>query len=192
MCKRIILISIYLILLFSIYGESIKCPDGSSYEGTLIDGVFNGYGEQYWNENLYFKGNYVNGKFEGKGLLVNGENTYEGEFSNGEYSGTGILTSNFGYKYVGTFKHNLFNGTGFIVYQNGDSYKGDFKDGYFHGYGTYKHLNGKIDNGIFENGIYFDPLKKIKNVTKIIFILTAIISICANICFLIKIKNRNK
>lgn len=107
--KRSVLICIFLILFFSIYGESIKCPDGSNYEGALIDGVFNGYGEQYWNETLYYKGNYTNGKFDGKGLLVNGANTYEGEFSNGGYSGTEILTSNSGYKYVGTFENNLFH-----------------------------------------------------------------------------------
>lgn len=189
--KRSILICIFLILFFSIYGESIKCPDGSNYEGALIDGVFNGYGEQYWNETLYYKGNYTNGKFDGKGLLVNGANTYEGEFSNGGYSGTGILTSNSGYKYVGTFENNLFNGTGFIVYQNGDSYKGDFKDGYFHGYGTYKYADGKIENGIFENGNFYDPSKKVKSVLGIIFDIAAIISMCANVYFLIKLKKRN-
>ena len=35
--KRSVLICIFLILFFSIYGESIKCPDGSNYEGALIE-----------------------------------------------------------------------------------------------------------------------------------------------------------
>lgn len=189
--KKFNIVLMFLVLLSPVFGERIECPDGSMYEGTLKNGVFDGYGEQYWNENVYYKGNYVNGKFDGNGLFVNSEISYEGEFSDGEYNGTGVLTSNSGYKYIGSFEHNLFNGTGYILYQNGDSYKGDFKDGYFNGYGTYKYADGKIENGIFENGNFYDPSKKVKSVLGIIFGIAAIISMCANVYFLIQLKKRN-
>ena len=59
----------------------------------------------YKNGNLKYDGEFLNGEYNGKGILYyeNGEKKYDGEFLNGEYNGKGSLYEN-GDVYIGEFK----------------------------------------------------------------------------------------
>lgn len=104
-------------------------------KGTYVNGVKNGYIEEYVNGQLSFEGNYVNGVKEGE----QGKEYYE----NGNA------------KYIGDYRNGKRHGEGILYYENGsEKYKGEFKNGYFHGKGTeYNENGGIIYSGDHQNGI---------------------------------------
>ena len=71
------------------------------------------------------------------------------EWIKGIQSGQGILTNEFGDKYVGEIKNFLPNGKGILTFPNGGKYEGEFKDGEFHGLGKL----GSVYEGNFKNGL---------------------------------------
>ena len=108
---------------------------------------------------IYYKGKYINGMWNGKGMLKLNDNKNEYKI-----------------KYEGYFKNNLFHGKGKYYFNNGDIFEGDFinnilykgllqfKNGYiyigkllnnkFHGLGILKNKEKKFKLlTIFENNI---------------------------------------
>jgi hypothetical protein len=79
------------------------------YKGEYFQLVFDGPGELVLPENLYYRGNFKNGKFEGKGCLQNfiENTTYEGQFSKGKYNGKGILKYANNTAIKGIFKESI-------------------------------------------------------------------------------------
>ena len=71
------------------------------------------------------------------------------EWIKGIHGGQGILTNEFGEKYVGEIKNFLPNGKGILTFPNGGKYEGEFKDGEFHGLGKL----GSVYEGNFKNGL---------------------------------------
>ena len=71
------------------------------------------------------------------------------EWRKGIHGGQGILTNEFGDKYVGEIKNFLPNGKGILTFPNGGKYEGEFKDGEFHGLGKL----GSVYEGNFKNGL---------------------------------------
>ena len=73
----------------------------------------------YKNGNLKYDGEFLNGEYNGKGILFyeNGEKKYDGEFLNGEYNGIGSLYEN-GDVYIGEFKNGKKNGDFYIIKNN--------------------------------------------------------------------------
>ena len=71
------------------------------------------------------------------------------EWIKGIHGGQGILTNEFGDKYVGEIKNFLPNGKGILTFPNGGKYEGEFKDGEFHGLGKL----GSVYEGNFKNGL---------------------------------------
>ncbi len=59
--------------------------------GAFIAGVLNGEGTDYQSDNLYYKGNFRDGKLNGKGLYNAAGMIYEGNFKDGQLSGHGSL-----------------------------------------------------------------------------------------------------
>lgn len=103
---------------------------GEKYEGIWVDGLPNGYGQNYHsNGQLKYEGEYVLGRREGKGTYY---------FKNGD-------------RYQGSFKENKMNGKGVYYYANGDRFLGDFKDDKRNGKGTFIYANGKQEISYYLN-----------------------------------------
>lgn len=120
----------------------IEWPDGSYYEGTVINGVRHGRGLYYHPqpEEFYYEGEWANGLFEGKGICYYGpkgcQHRYEGEFVGGLREGEGKMYYGTGNTYTGKWKNNLRDGHGkFIWAETGSYYIGDFKEGKMDGRG---------------------------------------------------------
>lgn len=102
--------------------------------GCLSGDCINGKGKAIYyetNNNSYtYEGNFVNGKWEGDGLLIIPDNaTYKGTFKNGEVTGKGEITYADGNKYVGEVVNLNKEGEGLYTYKNGQTFKGIFKAG---------------------------------------------------------------
>ena len=124
--------------------------DGSIYEGDFLDGRFDGKGKYSWAGNKY-KGEFRNGKFGGQGkLTLKDGHVYEGDFRDGKYHGEGILTWGVS-SYTGEFKEGLFSGYGRLIWEIGHIYRGEFLKGEYHGKGTLTR-EGNLYVGEFKNG----------------------------------------
>lgn len=106
---------------------ALQAPDGSLYQGPLVNGLREGQGRATW---------------------PNG-NSYEGGFSGGLFSGQGRFTLANGDVYEGGFRQGMTNGQGKQNWTNGSSYEGDFKNGRPHGKGRYLNSAGVIHEGEF-------------------------------------------
>lgn len=116
---------------------------------TCIEGnCLNGEGTKVWEDISIEKGNWVNGKLNGKGFQsfsskseFSGD-TYTGEFKDGLYQGRGIYyDKSEDSKYIGEFKGGKPNGKGICKWGKNSKYPnryydGDWKNGLMHGYGT--------------------------------------------------------
>ncbi|GHV55857.1 hypothetical protein FACS1894182_01110 [Bacteroidia bacterium] len=105
------------------------------YTGQLKEGVPHGLGIAFYPENdkdkrVRYEGAFINGKREGKGVLVYQDSTkYEGDFANDTYNGRGTMTYSDGNVYSGGFKDGHQEGYGrFYDVEKGDTIKGNFKD----------------------------------------------------------------
>lgn len=161
-------------------------PDGAFYEGTFKEGIIHGYGkysyqnymyignwknelkegygEEFYENGLNFKGYYSNDKKNGKGKLMwpNGR-AYEGNFIDSVIHGIGkmiwpenkisIANWNKGVidgitvfywvddqRYIGDYSSFQKNGFG-IFYGNKEKYQGTWINGKQHGYGLIKDLS---------------------------------------------------
>ncbi|KAH0789415.1 radial spoke head 10 B-like isoform X3 [Histomonas meleagridis] len=114
----------------------ITFNDGSSYEGEIVNGVRNGTGTYRKNGEhpFVYTGEWLNGKFHGKGICYFGEegchHRYEGEFVSGEREGHGIMYYPNGNIYDGEWHHGKRHGEGkFTWSNNGSYYIGHFEEG---------------------------------------------------------------
>ena len=153
------------------------------YKGELsISGIFNGYGELYFQNGKKYEGKFIDGKLNGYGRLIdlfgiicyegifknnqlldgkakiikfeeNGEKTiYEGDIKNMKKEGEGIEKNNI-YTYMGSFSDDLKHGKGKIIYGIGDEYyEGDFENGKLTGKGFYQWANKCTYEGEFLDG----------------------------------------
>ena len=142
--------------------------NGDDYNGPIQYGKKNGIGVyNYLRKNLKYKGNFLNDKKNGKGILESSNNNkyyYEGNFLNDKITGEGILITD-DERYEGYFKDGLFDGKGTLVDGKGNYYIGEFKNGLKHGNGNFKKINGEIEEGIFENNFYKGDVNN-KNIEK--------------------------
>ena len=137
-------------------------------------------GEETLNGHSQYKGEFLNGKRHGFGVMnalhpdFKGDK-YVGEYKDGNYNGQGTFTWADGEKYVGEFKDHKLNGQGTYTFANGNKYVGEYKDGKRNGQGTFTWLNGdrydgewkddkshgrgivyNVNGSIEESGIYKD------------------------------------
>ena len=99
----------------------------------LIEPIFNYFlnmnNKIKYENGEYYKGDILNGKANGKGILYykNGKKKYDGEFINNKAEGEGVYFYENGNYYVGQFKNGLKHGKG-IIYNNYGNiiYEGDF------------------------------------------------------------------
>ena len=121
--------------------------DGKYFIGETKNNVPNGKGIKYYkNGNIFYKGDFINGKPEGNGKVIYEDGVYYiGQFKNGLRSGKGILYYHNGnIMYDGDWVDNKPEGDGKDIYENGCYYIGQFKNGLRNGKGTLYYSNGNI------------------------------------------------
>lgn len=155
---------------------SLSVPESLEFVGYFREGERNGYGEIVLKNGDSYKGDWVNGLFQGEGIYTYHQEgaTYEGQWYEGLQDGVGYYRSKiFAYKgewedgwmngygkmvfsnkdeYIGNFVENKFYGEGLYLFHNGDKYEGEFIDGKFNGLGTFTFANGDSYTGEFLNG----------------------------------------
>ena len=96
-------------------GKIIYKQNGDWYEGDFSKNNFNGNGHYFWKKTEYeYIGNYVNGVMEGKGIFKYGDKAiYKGEFKNGKKEGKGEWTTK-NNKIIGNFENDLPHGMGYL------------------------------------------------------------------------------
>lgn len=101
----------------------------------------------------YYQGDIINGKKEGKGLLIdlNGD-IFEGIFINDKKEGFGVYLFESGKKYVGQFRNDILDGVGSYFFINGSEYYGEIFETEMHGFGNYHYPSGSYYVGEFKNG----------------------------------------
>jgi hypothetical protein len=100
-----------------------RIPQG---KGTLVIKNFGGMGSDMYT---HYEGDFLNGNFEGSGILSTGEFKYTGEFHNGKRHGKGICLSTEGEMiYDGFFHKNVYHGYGILSNLN-HVFKGTFVHG---------------------------------------------------------------
>lgn len=89
-----------------------------------------GYGTAKLPDGSVYKGQFREGLFNGRGVLVkrNGYR-YEGQFKDGFPHGTGVEILGDGTRYEGRFRNGRWHGTGTVVWKDGTRYTGRFRDG---------------------------------------------------------------
>ncbi|SDH56445.1 Uncharacterized conserved protein [Pseudomonas flavescens] len=127
-------------------------PDGSHYQGQVIDGLLQGKGRLDYPDGSWFVGHFLDGLRQGPGEWhgANGER-YVGEFAAGAFAGQGTLTRADGSRYAGGFAKGRFSGEGTLE-ETGQTYRGQFLDGRFHGLGSLEQEDGSRFQGQFVKG----------------------------------------
>ena len=100
--------------------QKIKYEDGTTYEGSMTNGIYNGQGTIKWINGASYKGGWKNGKKDGIGQYTYPDKT----------------------TYNGGWKDDLYEGPGQLKFTNGTSYEGNFLKSKFHGKGTLKWAPG--------------------------------------------------
>jgi hypothetical protein len=120
--------------------------------GCVIGNCQNGFGKYIYTNGVY-EGNFINGKWEGKGIHIapNGDK-YEGEFLNSKRNGYGVFVWAKGTKYEGNWIDGKVEGQGTYHYLDGSWYTGNFSNYIRTGYGEYHYANGSLYKGQWYNG----------------------------------------
>jgi hypothetical protein len=85
------------------------------YKGSYANGKPSGYGEYFWFNGSFFKGEFRNGLREGRGVWRRGvgkADWYEGEYKSDKKWGEGVFTWASGNVYKGSYEADMRNGYG--------------------------------------------------------------------------------
>ncbi|RBP53711.1 hypothetical protein DFR28_1011100 [Arenicella xantha] len=133
----------------------VVLPDGSKYEGDVVDGKFSGQGTLLYPSGGFYKGNFKEGLFDGPGIMVQADGSrLEGEFSLGRATGQFSVTNTpSDYTYHGEMLDSQMHGMGKLVTSQ-HQYEGQFVNGWFEGFGTFTNNNGDVYEGEFKANLY--------------------------------------
>ena len=111
-------------------GKIIYKQNGDWYEGDFSNNNFNGNGHYFWKKTEYeYIGNYINGVMEGKGIFKYGDKAiYKGDFKNGKKEGKGEWTTK-NNKIIGNFENDLPHGMGYLEDNKGFRGYVEFNEG---------------------------------------------------------------
>ena len=129
--------------------------DGSSIVGIFQNSERSGAFEEYnAEEKLVFKGTYLKGKKNGKGVYYYDNGSYyDGEYKNDVRQGKGSYVFPTGQKYVGDWVDNKREGKGIYYFNDAEYWEGPFLNNEFHGTGTYRYASGNSVKMTYKNGI---------------------------------------
>ena len=127
--------------------------DGSYYEGDFVNGKFHGKGKYTWANGTYYEGDFANGDFNGYGKRTYDDGAvYEGEFENDMCHGKGKLTDAAGNVYVGDWVEDCRHGKGTVRWKDGNVYVGDWVKDARTGKGKYTYADGETYEGEHKEG----------------------------------------
>ena len=108
---------------------TLSYKNGDKFSGQMTNGQIDTYGIYERSNGLTFEGDFDKKnennsdiKLKGKLIYDNGNYIYEGEFLNGKFDGKGILKNIKGDIYEGSFKNGLKEGEGIFRFAEGDIY----------------------------------------------------------------------
>lgn len=140
---------------FTGWNEIIE-PNGNIMIGEFEEEILNGKGEQFNfvnKQDLYYKGDYVQGRREGQGVEIIKSCIFEGTFMN-NMKIKGKATYESGDIYEGSFDNNVFHGEGHYIWKrNCHEYIGGYSNGKYDGHGIYKWSEVEYYKGEYQNGI---------------------------------------
>ncbi|MEX3623638.1 hypothetical protein [Viridibacillus arvi] len=160
------ILSIFIITFYNIPIVALAEEASSyTYEGeTTEKGIYQGQGNLYYKDKLFYEGGFSNNLFEGEGVLY--QVSTEGRTTvNTEPTGSSAITNEI--KYKGKFKNGYYHGQGTLYYDlaipskenvgfDGTNYKGKFSYGQYNGYGTEFAMDGSVNQqGYFINGVLY-------------------------------------
>lgn len=127
-----------------LHGENVKIYNIKTgnciFQGTFNMNKIEGFGKyfMYNDDNVLcsqYEGNYLNSKWDGKGVLKTMDTIYEGEFKKGELL-RGKEISFGKLKYDGSFKNFKYHGHGSLIDNEDTIYVGEFRENMKHGEGV--------------------------------------------------------
>ena len=124
--------------------------DGRQYEGEVLAGQPHGVGTEIvpGEAGSQYKGEWVHGKFDGQGSIVNADGSrYDGLFVAGERHGQGHYQFGDGGSYHGEWYMGQPHGNGAWTYADGGRYEGAFVAGERHGTGVMVEADGTVSRG---------------------------------------------
>ena len=134
-------------------GLGVSSGSESTYNGMMVDGVWQGWGHLAWRNGDSYLGFFEQGTRDGQGMYFWADGSvYSGDFVQGARTGQGVTTWPDGTSYSGGFRNGQRHGKGVYTWPDGSVYSGDFVDGARTGQGTYISANGSVYTGGFLNG----------------------------------------
>ena len=135
--------------------NDIKSSSNFYYYGEFNEnGIINGAGIKIIKKNHIYKGEFSNGEYNGKGLLIKNGASIFGDWEYGEINGNVIYKIDSKFEYNGNFENNKKNGFGTEKYPDGSIYEGNFVNNKKSGHGCLTFPNGESYEGNFENDLY--------------------------------------
>lgn len=135
------------------FGYVVK-PDGTKSEGLWRDDQLY-KGRLYRPDGSFYEGDVMNGRADGNGEYVGVDGTtHQGLWKEDKKEGWGKTTFADKTVYEGNFQNDEMNGEGKILWPNGNKYEGDFVDSTLNGQGVFTSSEGNILTGKwYENKI---------------------------------------
>ncbi|MBA3722008.1 MAG: hypothetical protein H0W88_06370 [Parachlamydiaceae bacterium] len=139
-------------ILFNGKGRQIN-PNGTIYEGEILDGLLNGKGKAIISD-ITYEGTFIKSKMngEGKAMRNNGMIVAEGHFKDNLLHGPNCRKEEAGIEYFGNFVNGRLTGKDGTSIGRGVECEGVFLEGLLHGKGVRKTPDGTIYDGIFRYG----------------------------------------
>ena len=141
------------------HGKGVFISSSTVYEGYFKTGVKEGFGRSVNTQGEVYKGDWLNGKKSGFGVLHKEDSTYVGEWAKDKFSGMGKLETPT-FKYDGSWQKGLQHGNGTMQNPDNTIFVGQFVHGVVSGEGVLKYPNGKCLKGHWENGKVLKVIKK--------------------------------
>ena len=128
--------------------------DGRTYEGKLLKGSPEGYGELIFpdKKNVY-KGEWKKSKYHGLGVITNGNSRTEGRWKDGKKDGYFKISYGDGGSFEGFYTNDKRSGQGKSVLPDGTTYEGRYLNGMMNGYGELITVDGNTQQGTFKDNI---------------------------------------
>ena len=145
------------------------------YEGDWRNDEMEGQGELVWRDGRVYRGGFIGGKYQGKGVMDNGEWEVQGEWDHGKLvkvvkgkrkeggeefegkvegemkEGEGVIRWREG-RYEGGFRRDGMEGMGRMDYE-GVRIEGSFEDGLLEGKATVKWEEGDVLEGVYKENM---------------------------------------
>ena len=118
------------------HGHGELRTHGYGYVGQFVDGIFDGHGQLKIKGKGVYQGNFIEGKFHGKGKFTweNRSKIYIGKWRNGLFHGKGLMMWSDGRKFYGEYLKGQKNGKGLCIFASGGYRYGNWSRGAFLGY----------------------------------------------------------